>query len=225
MMSSPRRDGDERRDVMRLTKDVREQLLEQNEGFSTTTSYEGKNASEHRRYTIAGGKVEVHASGRTSWADSRYSNDSVADDEETHRYLYRNLDRLDTSRVVESRAVRTPRPSRSKPAADDLVEDETFDDESSSTGESNTSESGKLVVGVVLGVAAVAGLVYVVGRPAWNDRAKPAIERRRAIRAERKVAASHERELAAARDGVTEDETASQTGSLPEDPSEEAGHP
>lgn len=85
---------------MRLTKDVRRQLLEQNEGFSTRTSYSGKNFSEDRTYTITDGKLHVQTSGNTSWSDSRYADSFVADDEQTHRYLYENLNLLNKDGVV-----------------------------------------------------------------------------------------------------------------------------
>ncbi|SDN08620.1 hypothetical protein SAMN05216368_103395 [Cryobacterium flavum] len=85
---------------MRLTKDVRVQLLEQNEGFSTRTSYTAKNSSEDRTYTITGGELHVHATGNTSWADSRYTNDFIADDEQTHRYLFDNLQQLNRDDVI-----------------------------------------------------------------------------------------------------------------------------
>jgi hypothetical protein len=57
---------------MRLTKDVRQQLLDQNEGFTRRTSYSGKNLSEDRLYEIRDGELHVRAAGKTSWADSRY---------------------------------------------------------------------------------------------------------------------------------------------------------
>lgn len=40
---------------MRLTKDVVQQLLEQNEGFKRTTHYSAKNFSEDRHYEISSG--------------------------------------------------------------------------------------------------------------------------------------------------------------------------
>ncbi|MGP5022917.1 hypothetical protein ACTXIU_15160 [Glutamicibacter arilaitensis] len=85
---------------MRLTKNVRRQLLEQNEGFSTRTSYSGRNSSEERTYTITGGQLHVIANGNTSWSDSRYTNEFVADEEQTHRFLYDNLDLLDKDGVI-----------------------------------------------------------------------------------------------------------------------------
>lgn len=81
---------------MRLTKSVRQQLLEQNEGFKTTTSYSGKNFSEDRTYEIQDGELHIRSRGKTSWADSRFDQQSVADDEQTRRFLRDNLNDLDT---------------------------------------------------------------------------------------------------------------------------------
>ena len=73
---------------MRLTKSVRQRILEQNEGFSKTTSFEGRNSREQRIYKISGGELHIRAVGKTSWADSRYDDEWIASDEETHRFLY-----------------------------------------------------------------------------------------------------------------------------------------
>lgn len=74
--------------MMRLTKDIRQRILEQNEGFTKRTNYEGRNSSEQRIYTISGGELHIRAIGKTSWADSRYDDEWVASDDETHRFLY-----------------------------------------------------------------------------------------------------------------------------------------
>ncbi len=44
---------------IRLTKSNREKLLKKNEGFSTTTSYDSKNFSEDRKYTIENGSLMI----------------------------------------------------------------------------------------------------------------------------------------------------------------------
>lgn len=74
--------------MARLTTSVRQRILEQNEGFSKRTYYEGRNSSEERIYTISGGSLHIRAVGERSWADSRYDNEWIASDEETHRFLY-----------------------------------------------------------------------------------------------------------------------------------------
>lgn len=85
--------------MARLTKTVRQMLLDRNEGFSTRTYYEGRNSREERIYTISGGKLHIRAIGKTSWADSRYDNEWVASDEEVHRFLYAHQDEMDNDEV------------------------------------------------------------------------------------------------------------------------------
>lgn len=74
--------------MVRLTKAVRQRILEQNGGFSKRTYYEDRNSTEERIYTISGGALHIRAVGKTSWADSRYDKEWIASDEETHRFLY-----------------------------------------------------------------------------------------------------------------------------------------
>ena len=81
---------------MRLTASVRQKLLDLNEGFQWKTYYEGKNFREGRVYLIKGGELLIRASGKTSWADSRFRNEWVADSEETRRFLRKVLDHLNT---------------------------------------------------------------------------------------------------------------------------------
>ncbi|MFF9978244.1 hypothetical protein [Streptomyces erythrochromogenes] len=82
---------------MRLTREVREQLLAMNEGFERKTSYEARNISEYRHYRITGGELRIRSSGNTSWADSRFDNEAVATDEQVHRFLRKYLDQLNTA--------------------------------------------------------------------------------------------------------------------------------
>ena len=84
---------------MRLTTNVRQHLLNQNEGYTTSTSYSGKNLTEDRTYEIQGGELHIRATGKTSRADSRYEEVSVADDEQTKRFLRSNLGALNTDGV------------------------------------------------------------------------------------------------------------------------------
>ena len=85
--------------MARLTKAVRQKLLDNNEGFSTRTYYEGRNSREERIYTISGGQLHIRAIGKTSWADSRYENEWVASEEEVHRFLYAHQGEMDTDDV------------------------------------------------------------------------------------------------------------------------------
>lgn len=79
---------------IRLTKAVRQALLDNNDGFTTSSYYEGRNFRESREYRIEDGELHIRSKGKTSWADSRFDDEWVADDEETHRFLYRHKDEL-----------------------------------------------------------------------------------------------------------------------------------
>jgi hypothetical protein len=81
---------------MRLTKEVRAQLLAQNEGFEARTHFDSKNSSWTRRYRIEGGPLRFRETGKTSWADRRYDNEYIADDDETHRFLRKHVYELNT---------------------------------------------------------------------------------------------------------------------------------
>ncbi|WP_331762434.1 hypothetical protein OG612_45400 (plasmid) [Streptomyces sp. NBC_01527] len=85
---------------MRLTVAVVQQLLDQNDGFKDTTSTSQKNFSETRHYRIADGQLYYDASGKTSWADSRYSHkDQVATIDQTRNFLRPRLHRLNTDGI------------------------------------------------------------------------------------------------------------------------------
>lgn len=166
---------------MRLTKDVRRQLLEQNDGFTTTSNYSAKNYSEHRRYEIRGGELHIQSNSNTSWADSRERSEYVADEEQTHRFLYENLGLLNQDGVVE----RAPQ-RKLKPALDQSNEDapNRYDEDGEiedKTDFNPDSSITPLVAGAAL-LLAFAGVVV------WNNTAKPALDRRRAAREERKAA-------------------------------------
>ena len=81
---------------MRLTKKFRQQLLDQNEGFKTTTHYSGKNFRETRQYKISDGELHIHSTGKTSWADSRFDTEYTADEDQTRTFLRKFLDDLFT---------------------------------------------------------------------------------------------------------------------------------
>lgn len=80
--------------MVRLTKENRKKLLEQNEGFTQRTFNDQRNFEETRIYKIKDGLLHIREIGKTSWADSRYDKERVADDEETHRFLYKWLRKL-----------------------------------------------------------------------------------------------------------------------------------
>ena len=70
--------------MSRLTKLNRRKILDQNEGFVANTSYDSRNSSYDRQYTVKGGKLHIQESGKT------YYKEWIATDEETHRFLYDN---------------------------------------------------------------------------------------------------------------------------------------
>lgn len=83
----------------RLTKKVRQKILEQNDGFIHRTSYDSKNHRYDREYRVSDGKLYIRESGKTSWSDSRYDESWEASDEEIHRFLYENQWRMNTDNI------------------------------------------------------------------------------------------------------------------------------
>ncbi|WP_190157354.1 hypothetical protein [Streptomyces litmocidini] len=72
-----------------MTAAVRQQLLDQNEGFKKTIPTRQKNLTMDTTYRIASGQLYISTSGKTSWADSRFSEpEAPATPEQTHRFLY-----------------------------------------------------------------------------------------------------------------------------------------
>ena len=80
----------------RLTKTIRQKLLDNNEGKSIRTYNKQKNFEEERIYSISGGQLHIREIGDTSWSDSKYDDERIASDEEVHRFLYKFLDELNT---------------------------------------------------------------------------------------------------------------------------------
>ena len=70
--------------------------MDQNDGFETTTHHSSKNFTETRRYRISDGELHVRSTGNTSWADSRFDEEFVADDDQTRRFLRKFLGLLAT---------------------------------------------------------------------------------------------------------------------------------
>lgn len=80
---------------MRLTKSNIQKILDKNEGYETWTHNSQKNFEESRKYSIHDGKLHIRAIGDTSWSDSDYDDEFIADPDQTHRFLYKHLDELD----------------------------------------------------------------------------------------------------------------------------------
>ncbi|MFC5857185.1 hypothetical protein ACFPZI_37175 [Streptomyces chlorus] len=56
-------------------------------------------ASEDTKYSISGGELNIRKTGKTSWADSRFKEKYVADDDQTRRFLRSFLHVLDTDGI------------------------------------------------------------------------------------------------------------------------------
>lgn len=84
---------------MRFTKDVIQKLLDTNEGFTKTTNFADRNIKETNHYLIKGGKLLIRSTGKTSWADSRYDNNTIADIDQTRRFLKKVIGELKTREI------------------------------------------------------------------------------------------------------------------------------
>jgi hypothetical protein len=84
---------------MRLTKDVIQKLLDINEGFEKTTDFSDRNIKETNHYLIKGGKLLIRSIGKRSWSDSRYDNKTIADIDQTRRFLRKVIDELKTEEI------------------------------------------------------------------------------------------------------------------------------
>lgn len=84
---------------MRYTKNVIQQLLDMNEGYTKTKNFVDRNLKETNHYLIKEGKLLIHSIGKTSWADSRYDNNTIADIDQTRRFLKKVIDELKTEGI------------------------------------------------------------------------------------------------------------------------------
>lgn len=84
---------------MRLTKVVIQKLLDINEGYAKTTDFVDRNFKQTNQYIIKGGKLLIRSTGKTSWADSRFDNNTIADIEQTRRFLRKVIDDLKTEGI------------------------------------------------------------------------------------------------------------------------------
>lgn len=174
-----------------MTASVRKRILEQNEGFTTRTYYEGKNFREERIYTISDGVLNIRAVGKTSWADSRFDDKSIANDEETHRFLYKyqsemNLDGIANERnSTENRkkeirqAISIAKQKTNKLEGEHLtIESDTYSYEDSDTTDANNDALVQAVSGLL--IAASAYGIYKVTpyiKNWWHDKAVPSLKK------------------------------------------------
>lgn len=183
---------------LRLNEDVRRALLVKNEGFTDSTSYSSKNFSEDRRYEITGGELHVHSNSNTSWAASRNSSDYVADAKTAHRFLSKNLHRLDTDGVAEEAALaRKARKAEAAALADQAPVDES-DPETptvlppgpevggSRAPTTTTATSTEKVVMVAAGVIIVVWALPHAKRM-WDAKGRPRVQAWRDRRATKKA--------------------------------------
>ena len=78
----------------RFTKNVVQKILDQNNGFVGSTFYKAKNITVNNVYKIVDGVMYRIESGKTSWSDSRFKDESVCDLKTTRRVLKQFLDKL-----------------------------------------------------------------------------------------------------------------------------------
>lgn len=83
----------------RFTKKVVQTLLNQNEGFERTTYFEDRNFRENNHYRISGGDLYIRKSGKTSWADSHFEHEEIADVEQARRFLIKFYDDLNSDGI------------------------------------------------------------------------------------------------------------------------------
>ncbi|WP_027086834.1 hypothetical protein [Cohnella panacarvi] len=87
---------------MRFTKDVVQKLLDLNEGFEksvTDTLGGGRNYSATNYYLIKGGQLLIRTAGRTSWADSKFVTNTIANPDQTRRFLKKVINSLKTDGI------------------------------------------------------------------------------------------------------------------------------
>ena len=172
---------------LRLTKDVLQPLLEANEGFSASTHSSGKNFTESRRYEIADGQVHVHSDSNGSWADSRQSQDFVADEQLTryvlNKYWHRlNFDGVSEKASTAAAARRAAEKAARQAAKADAAQAVSFvapfpKGNPVPTHTNHTDVIAKFVAG-----ALTVMWVFPHARRAWQTQAKPRIQARRARR-------------------------------------------
>lgn len=87
---------------MRFTKDVVQKLLDINEGFEIRvpdTLGGGRNYSATNYYLIKGGELLVRSVGKTAWADSNFDKTTIANPDQTRRFLKKVINSLKTDGI------------------------------------------------------------------------------------------------------------------------------
>lgn len=83
---------------MRFLKYI-QKLLDMNEGFAKTTNRKDRNFKQTNHYLIKGGKLLIRSVGKTSWSDSRFDNNTIADIDQTRKFLRKVIDKLKTEGI------------------------------------------------------------------------------------------------------------------------------
>ena len=78
---------------MRFTKNIAEETLRLNEGYSAYTFNSQKNFEDNRTYTITDGKVICHSEGKAPFT-GRFDETFECDHEATLRFLREHKDEL-----------------------------------------------------------------------------------------------------------------------------------
>lgn len=92
-------DSDSLPSYPRLTKSVRQQILDLNEGLSFQTYFSSPNSSESSTYTVENGTFLVRRHGKGAFGGSQYDETRTASEEDAHAILYDHRDKFDYSGV------------------------------------------------------------------------------------------------------------------------------
>lgn len=79
---------------MRLTKPIRDIILNQNNGFKSRTYFKNRNSERERIYKIVDGILYIREVGKTAWSDSRYDKEWIAESDEIRKFIRDNLLKL-----------------------------------------------------------------------------------------------------------------------------------
>jgi hypothetical protein len=175
----------------RLTKPVRQRILEQNEGFTTSTHNKQRNFREDRTYTISDGALHIRAQGKTSWADSHYDREWIADDEETHRFLRNHKRVLNLDGIADERDTTENRKKEIRQATSiaeqetNKLEDEGLAIESDSyfNEDAGITDDNDDALAEAVGAILIAVSVYGASKAApyinhwWHDKAVPSLKK------------------------------------------------
>lgn len=173
--------------MARLTASVMQKILEENEGFTTRTYYEEKNFREERIYTISDGALHIRAAGKTSWADSRFNNESIATDEETHRFLYKHQLEMNLDGIANERNTIKNRKKKARQAISiakqkpDKVEDLAIESDIYSSEDVDTKDPNHEALVEAISALLAAAAVYGINKATpqikrwWSEKVMPSL--------------------------------------------------